>query len=159
MSSKSGDVLVVAVFDDAEAAWDTVVQAQVSGASRGAGIEDACVISRDSAGRVHIRESVEPSARAAAGYGGVWGLVIGAFLGFPLAAAGGGAVAGGYALRRRDFGITAAFEQTVAERLRPGTAAAIALVEPSAAPAFERLAVGQGAWATRVQLNELADGE
>jgi uncharacterized membrane protein len=153
--SRSADVLVVAVFDDADAAWDTVVQARISAASGGFDVEDACVVARDSAGLVHIRESVEPSRRAAAGYGGVWGLLVGAFLGFPLAAAAGGAVAGAYAIRRRDFGITAAFEQTVAERLKPGTAAAIALVEPSAAHGFEGLAVGHGAWTTKVELELL----
>jgi uncharacterized membrane protein len=150
--SRSADVLVVAVFDDADAAWDAVVQARISAASGGADVEDACVVARDADGRVHIRESVELSTRAAAGYGGVWGLLVGAFLGFPLAVAAGGAVAGAYAVRR-DFGISASFERAVAERLQPGRAAAIALVEATAADEFERLAIGRGAWAAKVEVD------
>lgn len=149
-------MLVVAVFDDAAVAWNTVVDARVSAASGGCEIEDACVVARDRDGVVHLRETEDTSPRAAAGYGGVWGLVIGAFLGFPLAAAAGGAVAGAYAARRRDFGITDAFEQTVAERLQPGKAAAIALVERADAGQFEALAASRGAWIRKVELDLVA---
>src|SRR5690348_2099394 len=151
----SADTLVVAVFDDADTAWDAVVEAKSSAASGAFDIEDACLVARDPDGVVHLRESTDLSPRTAAGYGGVWGLVIGAFIGFPLAAAAGGAVAGAYALRRRDFGITDDFEQTVADRLQPGRAAAIALVERRDAPHFESLATGRGAWVRTVELDQV----
>jgi uncharacterized membrane protein len=154
--SSSADTLVVAVFDDADVAWDTVVEARVSAASGALELEDACLVARDPDGVVHLRESSDMSPRAAAGYGGVWGLVIGAFIGFPLAAAAGGAVAGAYALKRRDLGITDDFEQTVADRLQPGTAAAVALVERGeAAHHFESMAAGRGAWVRKVELDQV----
>jgi uncharacterized membrane protein len=151
----SADTLVVAVFDDPDVAWDTVVDARVSAASGAFEIEDACLVARDPEGVVHLRESSEMSPRAGAGYGGVWGLVIGAFIGFPLAAAAGGAVAGAYALKRRDFGITDDFEQAVADRLQPGKAAAIALVERADAHHVESLAAGRGAWVRKVELDDV----
>jgi uncharacterized membrane protein len=150
----SADTLVVAVFDDHDVAWDTVVDARVSAASGAFEIEDACLVARDPEGVVHLRESSEMSPRAGAGYGGVWGLVIGAFIGFPLAAAAGGAVAGAYALKRRDFGITDDFEQAVADRLQPGKAAAIALVERADAHHVESLAAGRGGWVRKVELDD-----
>lgn len=157
--SSSADTLVVAVFDDAEVAWDTVVEAQVSAASGAFEIEDACLVARDAEGVVHLRESSDLNPRAAAGYGGVWGLVIGAFIGFPLAAAAGGAVAGAYALERRDLGITDAFEQTVADRLQPGTAATVALVERQDAHYVEALAESRGAWVRKVELGRVPSVE
>jgi uncharacterized membrane protein len=147
------DTLVVAVFDDAGVAWNTVVDIRVSAASGGFDVEDACLVARDVEGAVHLRESEEPSPRAAAGYGGLWGLVLGAFIGFPLAAAAGGAVAGAYAARRRDFGITDAFEQAVADRLQPGKAAAIVLLRRDDAGELERLAMARGAWTRTVGLD------
>jgi uncharacterized membrane protein len=143
-------MLVVAVFDDADVAWDTVVDARVAAASGPFELDDACVVARDPSGVVHLRETEDTSPRAAAGYGGVWGLVLGAFIGFPLAAAAGGAVAGAYAMHRHDFGITDAFEQTVADRLQPGKAAAIALMSHGDVHHFELLAASRGAWIEKV---------
>ena len=61
---------------------------------------------------------------------------------------------GVFAARRHDIGITNDFEQAVADRLHPGKAGAVALVEPQIAPDIEKAARRRGAWTSRVTLQE-----
>jgi uncharacterized membrane protein len=75
-------------------------------------------------------------------------------LAFPLAGAAVGAGLGVFAARRHDIGITNEFEKAVADRLQPGKAAAVALVQAEIAAVIENAAQGRGAWTKRVTLDE-----
>ena len=65
-----------------------------------------------------------------------------------------GAGLGVFAARRHDIGITNDFEKAVADRLEPGKAAAVALVQAEIAPDIERMAQTRGAWTKRVTVAE-----
>jgi uncharacterized membrane protein len=151
--SERADVLVVAVFESGESAWNALVDARVAAASGRFELCDACVVARNDDGSVHVRESSDVTDKEGGGYGALWGLLGGALIGVPVVGAAAGVALGVYAARRRDFGITDAFEQRVAERLQPGKAAAVALVPGTIADDLERAAVARGAWATTVVLD------
>jgi uncharacterized membrane protein len=146
------DVLVVAVFDDEGTAWDAVVTASTIAAQGQLGLHDACLVVRDPDGKVRLRETHDISATKSGWYGGAWGLLGGAILGFPIAVAAAGAGFGVFAARRRDLGITDEFEHEVAHRLNPGTSAAVVLVDEEHAAQIEAAAHGRGAWTKTVTL-------
>jgi uncharacterized membrane protein len=146
------DVLVVAVFDDEKTAWDAVVTASTIAAQGQLGLHDACLVVRDAEGTVHKRETHDISTRKGGWYGGAWGLLGGAILGFPVAVAAAGAGIGAFMARRRDLGITDAFEAEIAHRLNPGTSAAVVLVHEDHAGQIEDAARGRGAWTKTVTL-------
>jgi uncharacterized membrane protein len=146
------DVLVVAVFDDEQTAWDGVVMASTIAAQGKLGLHDACLVVRALDGAVHKRETHDISTTKAGWYGGAWGLLGGAILGFPIAVAAAGAGLGAFMARRRDLGITDEFEQAVAERLTPGRAAAVVLVADEHAAQIEGAARSRGAWTRTVTL-------
>jgi uncharacterized membrane protein len=146
------DVLVVAVFDDEKKAWDAVVTASTVAAQGQLGLHDACLVVRADDGKVHKRETHDISTSKGGWYGGAWGLLGGAIIGFPLAIAAAGAGVGAYMARRRDLGITEEFEQSVADRLEPGKSAAVVLVDESHAAGIEAAAQNRGAWTRTVTL-------
>jgi uncharacterized membrane protein len=146
------DVLVVAVFDEEKTAWDGVVTASTIAAQGKLGLHDACLVVRAPDGTVHKRETHDISTSKGGWYGGAWGLLGGAILGFPIAVAAAGAGLGAFMARRRDLGITDEFEQEVAERLTPGKSAAVVLVEESHATQIEDAARARGAWTRTVTL-------
>src|SRR3954453_16371804 len=148
------DVLVVAVFDDEPTAWDAVVTASTIAAQGQLGLHDACLVVRADEGAVHMRETHDITTTKSGWYGGAWGLLGGAVLGFPLAIAAAGAGFGVFAARRRDLGITDEFEREVAHRLNPGTSAAVVLVDEEHAAQIEGAARGRGAWTKTVTLAE-----
>jgi uncharacterized membrane protein len=148
------DVLVVAVFDDERTAWDALVTASTIAAQGQLGLHDACLVVRDDDGKVHKRETHDISTSKAGWYGGAWGLLGGAILGFPIAVAAAGAGIGAFMARRRDLGVTEAFESEVAHRLNPGTSAAVVLVDHDHAGEIENAARGRGAWTKTVTLSE-----
>ena len=148
------DALVVAVFDDEKAAWDAVVTASTIAAQGKLGLHDACLVVRDGDGNVHKRETHDISTSKGGWYGGAWGLLGGAILGFPIAVAAAGAGIGAFMARRRDLGVTQEFEQEVAHRLNPGTSAAVVLVDEGHAKEIEDAARGRGAWAKTVTLSD-----
>jgi uncharacterized membrane protein len=148
------DVLVVAVYDDERRAWDAVVTAANVAAQGQAGLHDACLVVREPDGKVHLRETKDISSTKAAWYGGAWGLLGGAVVGFPIAVAAAAAGLGAYMARRRDLGVTDEFEQAVAERLEPGTAAAVVLVDETLSPPIVSAAEAAGAWTKTVTLQD-----
>lgn len=149
------DVLVVAVFDDERTAWNAVVRAAELSAQGQKGMHDACLVVRGPDGRVDRRETHDISPGKAGWYGGAWGLLGGAILGFPLAVAAASAGIGVFVSRRRDFGVSDEFEQAVAEQLEPGKAAAVVLVEDELAPRVEAAAKERGAWTRTVTLADV----
>jgi uncharacterized membrane protein len=146
------DVLVVAVFNDEQTAWDAVVTASTIAAQGQLGLHDACLVVRADDGKVHKRETHDISTTKGGWYGGAWGLLGGAIIGFPLAIAAAGAGVGAYMARRRDLGITEEFEGAVADRLDPGKSAAVVLVDEAHAAEIETAAQNRGAWTRSVTL-------
>jgi uncharacterized membrane protein len=146
------DALVVAVFDEERAAWDAVVAASEHAAQGHGGIHDACLVVRAPDGTVRMRETKHITPSKAGWYGGAWGLLGGAILGFPLAVAAAGAGVAAIAARRHDAGVTNEFEQAVAERLEPGKSAAVLVVEAELSGRVEAAARDRGAWAKTVTL-------
>ena len=149
-----GAELVVGVFDEEGDAWDAVVAAAEVAAQRRSGILDACLVVRRQDGTVHIRETRDISPSAAGWSGAASGLLGGVILGFPIA---GAAVAAGlavHAARRHDIGITDEFERSVSDDLRPGRAAAVALVNPAIASQVEEAARRRGARTQRLTLDD-----
>src|SRR6478672_2107372 len=134
------DALVVAVFDDEPTAWDAVVTASTIAAQGQLGLHDACLVVRDDDGKVHKRETHDISTSKGGWYGGAWGLLGGAILGFPIAIAAAGAGIGVFMARRRDLGVSEEFESEVAHRLNPGTSAAVVLVDQEHAGQIESAA-------------------
>jgi uncharacterized membrane protein len=149
------DVLVVAVFDDERTAWNAVVRAAELSAQGQTGLHDACLVVRRSDGKVHKRDTHDISPAKAGWYGGAWGLLAGAIVGFPLAIAAASAGLGAFVARRRDFGITDEFERAVAEKLEPGRAAAVVLSDDQIAPRVEAAAKERGAWTRTVTLADV----
>jgi uncharacterized membrane protein len=149
------DMLVVAVFEDERVAWDAVVSAAELAAAGEAGLHDACLVVRAQDGTVHMRETRDISPSKAGWYGGAWGLVGGAILGFPLAIAAASAGLGIFVARRRDFGVTDEFERAVADRLEPGRSAAVVLVDDELTPKVEAAARKRGAWTKTVTLADV----
>jgi uncharacterized membrane protein len=146
------DVLVVAVFDEEKTAWDGVVTASTIAAQGKLGLHDACLVVRGADGTVHKRETHDISTTKGGWYGGAWGLLGGAILGFPIAIAAAGAGLGAFMAHRRDLGITDEFEQAVAEQLTPGKSAAVVLVDEEHAPQIDEAARARGAWTRTVTL-------
>jgi uncharacterized membrane protein len=149
------DVLVVAVFDDERTAWNAVVRAAEVSAQGETGLYDACLVVRGPDGKVHRRETHDISPAKAGWYGGAWGLLGGAILGFPLAIAAASAGLGLFVARRREFGVTEQFERAVAEKLEPGKAAAVVLADDQVAPRVEAAAKERGAWTRTVTLADV----
>jgi len=149
------DVLVVAVFDDERTAWNAVVRAAEVSAQGQTGLHDACLVVREPDGKVHKRDTHDISPAKAGWYGGAWGLLGGAILGFPLAIAAASAGLGVFVARRRDFGITDEFEREVADKLEPGRAAAVVLADDQVAPRIEKAAKERGAWTRTVTLADV----
>ena len=99
-------------------------------------LEDACVVERDSAGKVHIKQAVNLTALGATS-GGTWGALWGALVGIlflnPLAGmavgavvgAGAGAVSGSLA----DYGINDAFVKKLGETIPVNSSALFVLVK------------------------------
>ena len=146
--------LVVGVFDGEGEAWDAVISATEVAAQQQSRILDACLVVRRADGSVQIRETSDVTPTQGAWYGAATGLLAGVVLAFPLAGAAVGAGLGVFAARRHDIGITNDFEKAVADRLEPGKAAAVALVQAEIAPDVERMAQTRGAWTKRVTVAE-----
>jgi uncharacterized membrane protein len=146
------DALVVAVFDDEKAAWDAVVAASTIAAQGQLGLHDACLVVRDDEGKVHHRETRDISTSKGGWYGGAWGLLGGAILGFPIAVAAAGAGIGAFMARRHDLGVSEEIETEIAHRLNPGTSAAVVLVDEAHAGQIADAARGRGAWTKTVML-------
>jgi uncharacterized membrane protein len=147
--------LVVAVFEDEPTAREALHRAAELRAQGHVEIEDAALVARSADGSVRIVETTDIATWKASAYGSAWGLVGGALVGIPIA---GAALAAGYAAmmaRRRDVGVTEAFERELAERLEPGTTAVVVLARSDAAGAIARAAEGLGAWTRTVDLGEV----
>jgi uncharacterized membrane protein len=101
--------------------------------------DDTAVVSKDEAGKVHVKNNVSHGTMTATGIGAFLGLLLGV-IAFPVAGlligAGGGALIG----RMMDLGIDGKFVQQVSDSLKPGSSALFVMVR-SADPAVVRAAL------------------
>lgn len=94
-------------------------------------ILDAAIISHDAKGKIHIKETADPGGKQGALIGAVAGGLIG-LLGGPagvVIGAAAGAGVGGFAAKKIDMGIPNDRMKDIAEALKPGKSAIIALIE------------------------------
>lgn len=118
----------------AEEALLTVVHLQQEGQ---VALTDAVVAIKDEQGKVHIRQTVDPTPGRAALGSSIWGLLLGSILGGPVGGlVVGGAFAGGAALSAKlvDLGLDDGWVKEVATWLDPGTSALLLLVSGGATP-------------------------
>jgi uncharacterized membrane protein len=114
--------LIVLTFDDTEQAgqvFEAIKQAQ---AGEHVKIEDAAVIVKDEAGKVHIKNQMDKTVAVGAVGGGILGLMIASVF-FPLAGLVIGAIGGGLIGKSMDKGVDQKFVKDVTETLKPGTSA------------------------------------
>jgi uncharacterized membrane protein len=95
-------------------------------------LEDAVYVTKDSAGKVEIHQTLSTTG-AGAGWGSVSGLLVGALFLVPIAGLLVGAGVGALAGKLTDVGIRDDFVRTLSAELRPGSSAVIALVSDVAA--------------------------
>jgi len=98
-------------------------------------LEDACVVTRDGNGKLHLKQSIDlvkGGALSGASWGALWGLLIGFLFANPLIGVLGGTAlgAGGGALsvHLSDYGIDDDFIKALGEKVTPETSALFLLV-------------------------------
>ncbi|MCU1354693.1 MAG: hypothetical protein JWM89_111 [Acidimicrobiales bacterium] len=99
-------------------------------------ITDAVVVSKDDGGRVHVRQTVDPTPGRAALNGSIWGMLVGAIIGGPVFFVGAAVGAGSAALMAKlvDLGLDDHWVRQVADWLDPGTSALLLLVADDMRP-------------------------
>lgn len=103
-------------------------------------VEDAVVVTKDDAGKVHLHQAVNLTAAGAIG-GSFWGLLIGFLFLNPILGLAVGAGAGAVSGMLTDLGIDDGFMKELGEELKPGGSAVfILLKEVTGDKVLERLA-------------------
>ena len=99
-------------------------------------ITDAVVVSKDDGGRVHVRQTIDPTPGRAALNGSIWGMLVGAIIGGPVFFVGAAVGAGSAALMAKlvDLGLDDHWVRQVADWLDPGTSALLLLVADDMRP-------------------------
>src|SRR6516164_11086443 len=99
-------------------------------------LEDACVVERDSAGKIHIKQAVNLTSLGATrggGMGALWGTLVGILFLNPLAGmaigALAGAVAGALSGSLADYGINDDFVKQLGQTIPPGSSALFVLIK------------------------------
>ena len=128
--------LIVLDFDGIHTADDVLNKVRSLQKEHLVDLEDACVVERDGAGKIHIKQAVNLTAVAATS-GGTWGVLWGGLVGLlflnPLAGmavgalvgAGAGAVSGSLA----DYGISNDFVKQLGETIPVNSSALFVLVK------------------------------
>lgn len=103
-------------------------------------LSDAVVVGKDESGRVHIRQTVDPTPGRAALGGGFWGLLIGSLFGGPVFLGAAAVGAGSAALMAKlvDLGLDDHWVKEVGKWLDAGTSALLLLVADDVHPAVIR---------------------
>lgn len=123
--------LIVAAFNDEQAAGEVYDELRMAKWAGAIGIENAAVIRRDEKNKVHIKERGDPGGAKGAVIGGVVGGIIGALAGPAGVAVGAaaGAAVGGATAKVYDSGIPDERLEKIGEALTPGSSAIVALIE------------------------------
>jgi uncharacterized membrane protein len=91
-------------------------------------LEDAVVVTRDAEGKIKLHQAVNTVGTGAAG-GALWGGIIGLIFLVPLLGMAVGAASGAAAGALTDVGVDDSFLKELGEKLEPGSAALIVLVQ------------------------------
>ena len=129
--------VVVAAFQDEQAANRALDTMKELKHERLIGIVDAAVIRKDESGKIHIKETADLSPKRGAARGALIGGAISLLAGPLGLVAGAGAVVGGLAARH-DAGFKDERLQRLGESLKPGTSAIVAVVEHTWVAEVER---------------------
>lgn len=122
--------LIVAAFQDENAAKEALNQLKQAQKQKLIKIEDAAVLRKDEKGKLHIKETADMGGGKGATIGGVAGGAIGLLAGATLLAPVAiGALIGGLAAKLRDGGFPDERLKKVGEGLTPGSSAIVAVVE------------------------------
>lgn len=92
-------------------------------------LADAVVVSKDDAGRISVKETVDVTPAKGAMAGSWWGLLVGLLVGGPLAGLVGGVAAGALLGKLVDLGLDDGWVRDMAEWLDPNTSALLLLIE------------------------------
>lgn len=100
-------------------------------------LSDAVVVAKDDAGKVHVRQTVDPTPGRSALTGTIWGMLVGMLFGGPVFLAAAAVGAGGGALMAKliDLGLDDNWVKDVGKWLDPGTSALLILVAADVRPA------------------------
>lgn len=126
-------------------------------------LEDACVVVRDRSGKVHLKQAVQlikPAALGGAGFGALWGTMIGLLFLNPLAGlvvgAGIGAGTAAMSASLTDYGISDDFIRQLGGTIEPNSSALFVLLRKiNADKVLPELAEFQG----RVLRTSLSDAD
>lgn len=122
--------LIVAAFQDENAANAALKELKEAKRARLIGIQNAAVLRKDEKGKLHIKETADMGGGKGAVLGGVTGAAIGLLAGpmlvVPVAV---GALVGGLAAKLRDSGFSDERLKQLGEGLTPGSSAIVAVVE------------------------------
>ncbi|GGL88022.1 membrane protein [Streptomyces fumigatiscleroticus] len=122
--------LVVLGFSDKDKAEAVMRLSQELSKQELLDLADAALAWRTQDGKIHVRQSFNPTATGAAG-GALWGTLFGLLFLMPVFGAAVGAATGAVAGKLTDVGINDAFIKEIAGTLEPGRAAVFALVRRS----------------------------
>ena len=123
--------LVVAAFQEEEAADQALKELKAAQREKLIDIQDAAVIRRDEKNKLHIKETADPGGGKGAAAGGAIGAVIG-LIGGPagvVVGAAAGALVGSVTARVIDSGISDDRLEQIGDGLKPGTSAIVAIIE------------------------------
>lgn len=131
MSETTPVELIVAAFQDEKAADEALKELKAAKKEHVIAIQDAAVLRMDEKGKVHIKEVHDIGGGKGAVAGGLLGVGI-ALLAGPagiIVAGATGALVGGLAAKKLDFGLDNERLKKLGAGLKPGTSAIVAIIE------------------------------
>ncbi len=121
--------IIIAAYTDEQSASQALNDLKRAAKDGLIKIDDAAVLSRDSDGKLHIKETADMSGGKGAAIGGVLGAAVSLIAGPVGWLAAGGAIIGGLAARHRDAGFSDDRLKQVGDALVPGSSAIVAVIE------------------------------
>jgi len=137
--------VIVAAFNDLNGASQALTSLKEAKKERLIEIEDAAVLTKDSDGKVRIKETADMRAGKGATIGAIAGGVVGLLAGPVGWAALGGGVIGGLAAKLHDSGFPDDRLRQLAEGLTPDSSALVAVIDHRWVADLERELARQGA--------------
>jgi uncharacterized membrane protein len=125
-------VIVGLSFDDMYRAQEFLTAATRLASRDEMVLRDAVIVSKDDAGRTHVKETTDPKPGSAALSGGMWAGLVGLLIGGPIGWAAGtalGAGAGAAAAKVIDIGLPDEWVAWFKEAVQPGTVTVALLVD------------------------------
>ncbi len=123
--------LIVAAFQDEDAADGALKELKSAQKQKLIDIQDAAVIRRDEKNKLHIKETADPGGGKGAAAGGAIGAIVGLIGGPPgvIVGASVGALVGGVTAKVVDSGIPDDRLEKIGDGVLPGTSAIVAIIE------------------------------